>query len=110
MRISSNLIGGTMKCDKEAYLIRRAQAIEYLGGKCVDCGFSDSRALQFAHVTERRDGRKTVASMLWGWWKWERVVIELDKCQLRCANCHMIQTASEPLHIRGTKNQYSAAL
>lgn len=68
-------------------------AIDYLGGICVDCGNIDPRVMQFDHVTERRANGPTIASRLVTW-SWERIKVELDKCQLRCANCHQIRTRS----------------
>lgn len=73
------------------YRNRRLKAIEYLGCKCVDCGTEDTRVLIFDHAKERRLGGRTIGAMqAWGW---DRLQPELDKCELVCANCHMIRTA-----------------
>src|SRR5271166_3773580 len=64
----------------------KAAAVEYLGGKCVLCGYSKSlRALTCDHVfsTEKDFGIavsfKASAA---------RYKAELDKCVLLCENCH----------------------
>lgn len=68
---------------------------EYLADRCcVDCGASDLRVLDFDH----RDGvvkRSGIAQMLLGGWTWKAVLSEIEKCDLRCANCHRIRTAGQ---------------
>ena len=81
-----------MRSAKEHRQERKRQAITYLGGKCADCGNSDTLVLQFDHVTERRNNGPTVAALLSGSWK--RLKKSLDKCELVCANCHTILAAS----------------
>ncbi len=74
--------------------IMRDERIPLLGiykmmSGCVDCGYrGDPRALQFDHVRGVKLG--TVSSMLTCSWK--RIVAEIEKCEIRCANCHMIKT------------------
>ena len=55
------------------------------GGKCVDCGNTDERVLEFHH----RD-RTTKNKIAWTYSE-KRVKAELDKCELVCANCHNIR-------------------
>lgn len=69
------------------------RCVEYLGGKCQECGYSGHRAaLQFHHI---EPGTKsfTIGSKVTIAWK--KLVPELDKCILLCANCHAIQTCEE---------------
>jgi hypothetical protein len=64
---------------------------EYLlSNPCVDCGESDPRVLEFDH---QRDKSGNVADFLRGGYSWERIVEEIDKCEVRCANCHRRKTA-----------------
>jgi hypothetical protein len=57
---------------------------------CVDCGESDVVVLQFDHL---RDKRKNVASMMRGY-AWTVILMEIEKCEVRCANCHARRTMS----------------
>lgn len=69
----------------------KAQLLEYKGGACVDCGNNDPRVLEFDHVPERGPKLFTISTALHSH-KQERVIAELDKCDLVCANCHAIRT------------------
>ena len=60
---------------------------------CVDCGEKDPIVLTFDHV--RGEKRMDVAAMLHGNYKWESILIEIAKCEVRCANCHMRKTAKQ---------------
>lgn len=57
---------------------------------CIDCGYAENAvALDFDHRDpELKD--KRLAIMLT--YAWARIVAELDKCDIRCANCHRIKT------------------
>lgn len=60
---------------------------------CVDCGETDIRKLEFDH----RDGStKTMAvtSMI-GRRSWQVISAEIQKCEVRCANCHRRRTARQ---------------
>src|SRR6267378_5968581 len=65
--------------------------IEYLQAHpCVDCGETDIVVLQFDHLADKE---RDVASMLAGSWTWPAIEKEIAKCEVRCANCHRLQTA-----------------
>jgi hypothetical protein len=69
----------------------RAQIVGYLRQHpCVDCGESDIVVLQFDHL---RDKKYDVARMLNGGFIWPTIQREIDKCEVRCANCHRLKTA-----------------
>ena len=65
----------------------KRRAIEFLGGKCIKCGYDRcDRALGFHH----RDPSKKDFQIGSGAPKsWSRIVKELKKCDLLCANCHL---------------------
>ena len=64
----------------------KQRAVEYLGRKCMKCGYCKCvRALQFHH---REPGEKEFAISRPETVAWEKVKLELDKCDLLCANCH----------------------
>jgi 5-methylcytosine-specific restriction endonuclease McrA len=71
---------------------RRAQAIVYLGGKCVRCGSAEN--LQFDHIDPST--KVAALSSLWTASE-ERFQAELKKCQLLCENCHLAKTVEEKL-------------
>jgi hypothetical protein len=56
---------------------------------CVDCGFRDVRALDFDH---RPDSGKTadVMRLAKDRHSLARIRVEVDKCDVRCRNCHAI--------------------
>lgn len=77
----------------------KQKAVDYKGGKCVDCGWTgDIGAFDFHHLDpEQKDFMitgKNIAGM-----KWEKIKTELDKCDLVCARCHRIKHSnySNPL-------------
>lgn len=62
---------------------------------CVDCGEKDTRVLDFDHVRGKKI--KNVSDMVKsGNCSWNRIKNEIDKCQVRCANCHRKKTIGEP--------------
>lgn len=79
------------------YSQKRKAAIEALGGKCVQCGFRDRRALQIDHVygngaEERREyGPRTLEII------YQKIVVGGDvwSYQLLCANCNWIKRAEK---------------
>lgn len=59
--------------------------------ECVDCAERDPVVLEFDHVkgTKRND----VTTMVWGGCSWKTILKEIEKCEIRCANCHRRKTA-----------------
>lgn len=70
----------------QRWIKRKIKAIEYLGGECARCGYNKYYgALHFHH----KDPATKTAD--WGkirLWSWPKVLLELDSCELLCANCH----------------------
>jgi hypothetical protein len=63
---------------------------EYLNAHaCVDCGITDPRVLEFDHVDEKTKSFNVCT--LFGY-SWSIIQAEIDKCEVRCANCHRIRT------------------
>ena len=70
----------------QRWIDRKIKAIEYLGGKCVSCGYDKYYgALHFHHKDPSTKSANWNKVRLWNW---EKVEKELDKCDLLCANCH----------------------
>lgn len=76
------------------YVINRRNLIEYLNQHpCIDCGETDIVVLEFDH-REPSTKRAKIANIL-GSWNWETVMIEIDKCDVRCANDHRRRTSEQ---------------
>lgn len=60
---------------------------------CVDCGFnSHPEALQFDH-RDPKEKSFAIAKNLTS--SWQRLLDEIAKCDVRCANCHVIRSVAE---------------
>lgn len=57
---------------------------------CADCGESDPIVLEFDHVKDKvkEVSKLRRANSL------DRVKLEIDKCEVRCANCHRRKTVA----------------
>lgn len=65
---------------------QRIKAIDYCGGRCVNCEVSDYDVLTFHH----RDQNTKKFNLCQSWQKsWNVIKEEIEKCDLLCANCHM---------------------
>ena len=66
---------------------------EYLlSHPCVDCGEADPVVLEFDHV--RGEKVANLSTMIRDR-PWRAIVEEIDKCEVRCANCHRRRTARQ---------------
>lgn len=57
---------------------------------CIDCGETDIEILQFDHIEMVRGRGNRVTSLLSH--SIERIITEINKCEVRCANCHLRRT------------------
>lgn len=75
---------------KARYHRKKNEFIQYLGGKCIQCGATEH--LQFDH---KNPSDKCFSIMS----KWklplDEIKTELDKCQLLCAKCHLKKTSAD---------------
>jgi len=63
----------------------KIKAVEYKGGKCQNCGYSQCiSAMDFHHL----DPKEKDFAISGNAGKWENIKRELDKCILLCKNCH----------------------
>jgi hypothetical protein len=68
---------------------------EYLSDKsCTLCGESDRRVLDFDHI-EPSLKSFGIAQGITNGLTWERLLLEIDKCRILCANCHRKHTATQ---------------
>ena len=92
-------------CDTKIRRFRtKAAAIKLLGGKCQKCGWHGNQAaLQFHHKNSSdKDfiiGNAANKS-------WDFIKLEVKKCILLCANCHLIEhsTKNEGKFLEEAKN------
>ena len=70
----------------------KTSIIEYLSSHpCVDCEENDIIVLEFDHVR----GKKlyNISDMVARDFSWKSIQKEIEKCDIRCANCHKRRTA-----------------
>lgn len=76
------------KHTEEAREAARHYVFQYLQTHpCVDCGNADPYVLTFDHVSGNK--RKHISTMVREGFSLETIQEEIDKCEVRCANCHM---------------------
>lgn len=70
---------------------KRSLMIQYfLEHPCTDCGMTDVRTLEFDHLHSKEVNISEVLQS----WSWKRILQEIAKCDVVCANCHGIRTHS----------------
>jgi len=70
---------------------RLAGMIKVASG-CIDCGYAaHAEALQFDHLGEGKKGN--VSDLIRSDYSWTTIVNEINKCEVRCANCHAVRTS-----------------
>jgi 5-methylcytosine-specific restriction endonuclease McrA len=57
---------------------------------CVDCGETNPRLLEFDHV---RDKSYEISYLVRMGASKKQIAAEIEKCEVRCANCHRRKTA-----------------
>jgi hypothetical protein len=82
--------------------ILKVKAVQYLGGQCQLCGYHKNiKALEFHH---RDPAQKDFGIGAHRGRDFDKIRIELDKCDLLCANCHR-EVHDELLQKSGTINK-----
>lgn len=79
--------------ERERLVIARYNELAYeylLDYPCVDCGERDPVVLEFDHVGDKRFD---VANLIQSSRSWQAILAEIEKCEVRCANCHRRVTA-----------------
>lgn len=61
---------------------------------CVDCGEADILVLEFDH-RDRNSKVAEISRIIKQTWAYKKLVEEISKCDVRCANCHRRKTARE---------------
>jgi hypothetical protein len=61
---------------------------------CVDCGNNNPLVLEHDHK-DGVDKVKGVGELVKNGTSWKMILEEINKCEIRCANCHRIRTAKQ---------------
>ena len=61
---------------------------------CIHCGITDIRVLHFDHIN-RDDKKSSISKLKYTTMALSTIKIEIEKCQILCANCHAIKTLKE---------------
>lgn len=77
---------------KQAEILSRYLFERLSKSQCIDCGEKDIIVLDFDHLDNKLFG---IAEMYKNRYSLEAIKEELDKCVVRCANCHRRKTAKE---------------
>jgi 5-methylcytosine-specific restriction endonuclease McrA len=64
----------------------------YFSHPCIDCGEKDPMVLELDHI---KDKDMAVSKAVGRGWSKERILAEIAKCEVRCANCHRRKTAKQ---------------
>jgi hypothetical protein len=82
------------RTSRKAYLAKKRFVSDYLSTHpCVDCGEKDPIVLEFDHV---RGTKKTTVTRM----SMNQMRVEIQKCEVRCANCHRRRHAREEKWLR----------
>lgn len=82
-----------VKCDKCIKKTKasdiKLKAVSYLGGRCKDCNRRGPTVIfDFDHIEPHTKNFKISGKAIY---RWEELKTELDKCELRCSNCHRLR-------------------
>jgi exopolysaccharide biosynthesis predicted pyruvyltransferase EpsI len=70
-----------------------SKIISYLSKHpCVMCNESDIVVLEFDHL---KDKKFEIAKMISNCTNWDSILLEIEKCQILCANCHRRKTSKQ---------------
>lgn len=82
-----------IKYRKKTHNINKEYILDYLkSNPCVDCGETDILVLEFDHV--RGIKTKAISKMIRDY-SFQSLKEEIEKCDIRCVNCHRVKTAIE---------------
>lgn len=64
---------------------------------CIDCGYNaHPQALQFDHISDNK--KANVSNLIRSDYSWETILAEINKCEVRCSNCHSVMTVFRKQH------------
>lgn len=69
--------------------------LDYMSDKsCADCGEEDPVVLEFDH-NDPSVKSYSISVMMGGAHSWVSILAEMEKCTIRCSNCHKRRTAQQ---------------
>lgn len=71
---------------------------------CIDCGNNDVRVLEFDHVKGIKVGN--ISNAIRNAWSLDKLKEEINKCEIRCCNCHRIITIERRKQNKNNINQF----
>jgi len=84
-------LGCSARARKRRNNWRLAGMIKIASG-CIDCGYAaHAEALQFDHTSDDKKGN--VSDLIRSDYSWTTIMTEINKCEVRCANCHAVKTS-----------------
>lgn len=76
---------------KDWKLKQKLKILKYLSNKsCADCGEDNPIVLEFDHLSDKEFD---IGSKI-GHYSYDKILKEINKCDVVCANCHRIRTAT----------------
>ncbi|MEI7810519.1 MAG: hypothetical protein WCI41_03115 [bacterium] len=80
--------------------VLRSEILNYIqqyliNNPCVDCGETDVAVLEFDHNRDKYVKVKAVSSLIRSRCSLDKIKEEIEKCEVRCANCHRRKTAKD---------------
>lgn len=68
---------------------------------CSECGYNKHPfALHFDHIEPQRKRNRGIAGRaIEVSWSWQKILEEVEKCRVLCANCHAIKTYENKDHL-----------
>lgn len=66
---------------------------------CIDCGETNPVLLEFDH-NSGKNKRGDVSRMICDGYAWTTILTEIQKCSVRCANCHRLRTTRQLMHAK----------
>lgn len=101
------IIARAKENNKRQRLELRSWLKEYLlSHPCVDCGEADPIVLEFDHrdpATKDKNIADAISRHCWGL---KRLRAEVDKCDVRCCNCHRRRTVAERHWLLGGNGEF----
>lgn len=73
--------------------INKKLMLEYLKEHPCECGETRPMCLDFDH-RDQKTKKYMIAHMLQDY-EWSKIIVEIDKCDVRCANCHRVRTSKQ---------------